>query len=183
MVARIRDGDEEAFSAFFESTRAHTYSMVYFLIGNERDVEDISSEVYIALFRSLSSYSLDKPFLPWFNGLIIRQSRSWKRRIWRSFRLMDKVKSLGSPQQSLIDTGIDAIGNSEEVLPHVNRLSRNLREVIVLRYYQDYSLETIAEVLSIPIGTVKSRNHAALKKLRYCLEDRGEEKEVSTYVH
>lgn len=183
LLIRIQEGMRGLSKPSLRTTRAHTYSMIYFLVGSERDVDDILSEVYIALFRSLDSYNVERPFLPWFNGLIIRQARGWKRRLWRSFRILERMKSVQPTDYSFIDSGLDEVSYREEILPHVNGLSHQLREVIVLRYFQDYSLETIAEILNIPVGTVKSRNHAALKKLRVRLEGKSGEKEMSSYVH
>lgn len=182
-VVRMCEGDETAFQALFEATRAHTYSMIYYLVGSEKEAEDVMSEVYIALFRSLPQYDTGRPFLPWFNGLIIRQVRSQKRKIWRSFRLLEKAKTAGHRGEGAVDPELEAIDHKDEILPYVKELSHKLQEVIVLRYYQDYSLETIAEVLDLPIGTVKSRHHAALKKLRLHMGALANERGVSMYVH
>ncbi|MFD0590374.1 sigma-70 family RNA polymerase sigma factor [Paenibacillus sp. GCM10027627] len=182
-AALMIKGDEEAFQLFFEETKSHAYSMIYYLIGHERDVDDIMSEVYIALLRSLGSYDQGRPIIPWFNGLIIRQVRSWRRGIWRSFRVLNRAKKVyGREKGGAVDAAIEAVGNREEVLPFVNRLSHKLREVIVLKYYQDCSLESIADVLNIPVGTVKSRHSLALKQLRSFMET-SEREGVSTYVH
>lgn len=182
-AVQMREGDEAAFQSFFEATRAHTYSMIYYLVGNEKEAEDVMSEVYIALFRSLNQYDSERPFLPWYNGLIIRQVRNQKRKVWRSFRLLEKAKTVQSREQAAVDAELEAINQKDEILPYVNGLSHKLQEIIVLRYYQDYSLETIAEVLDLPVGTVKSRHHAALKKLRSRMESLDSEKGVSMYVH
>ncbi|MFF2890354.1 sigma-70 family RNA polymerase sigma factor [Paenibacillus sp. NPDC057967] len=182
-VVRMCEGDEAAFQTLFEATRAHTYSMIYYLVGSEKEAEDVMSEVYIALFRSLPQYDSSRPFLPWFNGLIIRQVRSQKRKTWRSFRLLEKAKTVGHGGEGAIDPELEAIDHKDEILPYVKGLSHKLQEVIVLRYYQDYSLETIAEVLDLPLGTVKSRHHAALKKLRLRMGELADERGVSMYVH
>lgn len=182
-LSRMMERDEEAFHSLYEATRDHTYRMAYCLVGEERDAEDVMSEAYMALFRSLPTYDFGKPFLPWFNGLIIRQARNWKRRAWRRFRLLEKARMVWTPDATGDDTAIATIGQQDELLPFVNGLAHKFREVIVLRYYQDYSLETIAEVLDIPLGTVKSRHHAALKKLRARFEACSGERGVSRYVH
>ncbi|RJE86135.1 sigma-70 family RNA polymerase sigma factor [Paenibacillus sp. 1011MAR3C5] len=182
-AVRMCEGDEAAFQSLFEATRAHTYSMIYYLVGSEKEAEDVMSEVYIALFRSLPLYDIGRPFLPWFNGLIIRQVRNQKRKVWRNFRLLEKAKAVGHREQGAVDAELEAINQKDEVLPYVKGLSHKLQEVIVLRYYQDYSLETIAEVLDLPLGTVKSRHHAALKKLRLRMGELADERGVSMYVH
>ncbi|WP_018757705.1 sigma-70 family RNA polymerase sigma factor [Paenibacillus terrigena] len=183
-LIRMSQGDEEALQVVFEATRAHTYRMVYFLAANKQDTDDMVSEVYLELIRCMSNYNREQPFMPWFNGLIVRQVRNWKRRIRRSLRLMERVKISDQLAVSPYKADpLDVVHDGLELLPVVNHLSHKLREVIVLRYYQDYTLEAIAQLLNIPLGTVKSRHRLALAKLRkhvsHTIEERGE----STYVH
>ncbi|OPA79220.1 RNA polymerase [Paenibacillus selenitireducens] len=183
-LIRMSQGEEEALHVVFEATRAHTYRMVYFLAANKQDTDDIVSEVYMELIRCMSKYNQEQPFMPWFNGIIVRQVRNWKRRIWRSLRLMERVKSaeqlVASPY---MEDPFDGIHGGQELLPLVNHLSQKLREVIVLRYYQDYTLEAIAQLLNIPLGTVKSRHRLALEKLRHHVSHTMKERGESTYVH
>jgi RNA polymerase sigma-70 factor, ECF subfamily len=58
-----------------------------------------------------------------------------------------------------------------------------LKEVVVLRYYQDLTLEEIAHLVKVPIGTVKSRHHHALKRLRQMYSQREQRKERDDYVY
>ena len=69
-----------------------------------------------------------------------------------------------------------------EMLAHVDRLSLKLREVIVLRYYQDCSYEEIAASLNIPVGTAKSRHHLAIQRLREIIDDIHLDREGSVRV-
>ncbi|GIO28913.1 hypothetical protein J2TS6_00540 [Paenibacillus albilobatus] len=66
-----------------------------------------------------------------------------------------------------------------ELFSLVRQLSYKLRVVVILRYFHDYALEEIADILQIPVGTVKSRHHLALKELRKRFEMTGGD----AYVH
>ncbi|GGD52612.1 hypothetical protein GCM10010911_07720 [Paenibacillus nasutitermitis] len=66
-----------------------------------------------------------------------------------------------------------------ELISHVRQLSYKLRVVVILRYFHDYALEEIADMLQIPVGTVKSRHHLALKELRKRFDMTGGD----VYVH
>jgi len=78
---------------------------------------------------------------------------------------------------------LGAISDELEVIPAVEKLSFKLKEIVVLRYYQNCPLEEIAAILQIPIGTVKSRHHLAMKKLREHFEQRINREEASFHVH
>ncbi|MBN3524173.1 sigma-70 family RNA polymerase sigma factor [Paenibacillus apiarius] len=183
-LIRMSQGDAEAFQYVYRSTRDHAYRLIYFLAPYKQDAGDIMSEVYLELFRSLSKYDAEQPFQAWFNGLIVRQVRSWKRSAWRRFRLLERVATgFDAPRHNDMEEHVLALSDQLEVMPAVEKLSQKLKEVIVLRYYQDCSMEDIAVILQIPAGTVKSRHHLALKRLRHLLEVRNAGKESSTYVN
>lgn len=184
-LIRMGQGEEEAFHQVYELTRDYAYRLIYFLAPSKVDVPDIMSEVYLELYRCRKQYRQEQLFTPWFNGLIVRQVRSWKRSLWRRFRLVERAKGIAQPVSS--DTAMEehasALSDRLEVLPAVEQLPFKLKEVIVLRYYQDCSLDDIATQLDIPVGTVKSRHHTALKQLRRYLNQRQAGEELAAYVH
>lgn len=183
-LIRMRQGEEEAFQEVYRATRAYVYNLIYFLAPHKQDVDDIMSEVYVELIRSLDKYDPEQSFTSWFNGLIVRQVRNWNRSIWRRFRLLERVKEKGyeAPVAGLEDK-LGAISDQLELIPVVEKLSQKLKEIVVLRYYQNCSLEEIAAMLHIPLGTVKSRHHLAMKKLREHFEHRTSRGEAIFHVH
>jgi RNA polymerase sigma-70 factor (ECF subfamily) len=166
-IRRMGHGDKEAFRMIYEQSKGHVYQTVSFLVSSPNDVGDVVNEVYLELFRSLGSYRMDRPFKAWLNGLIVRQTRSWNRKIWRRFRLLNRSKLLETvehapnAEQILLQNE-----HGSELIALVQQLSYKHSVVIVLRYFQECSFEEMADILDIPVGTVKSRHHAALEKLR-----------------
>lgn len=184
LLIRMSKGDEEAFRMVYEATRDHAYRLVYYLSPSKDDIGDIMSEVYIELLRSADNYRPERPFEVWFNGLIVRQVRNWKRKSWRLHRIVEKLKTL--PDTSFdrkAEARLTAIGDQMDLMPALQTLPQKAKEIIVLRYYQDCSLEEIAALLDVPIGTVKSRHHHALKKLRRSFEEINGGKERKGYVY
>jgi len=183
-LIRMSQGDEQAFQTVYDLTRDQAYGLIYYLAPNKHDVPDIMSEVYIELFKSLDKYQLEQKFSSWFNGLIIRQVRNWKRKSWRRIRIMERLKGMSfQPPHMLMEDRASLLSDRLELLPMLEDLPLKLREVIVLRYYEDCSLEEIAYLLKIPIGTVKSRHHHALKRLRSMYSQRDHRKEQDGYVY
>lgn len=183
-LQNMQDGEEQAFRYVYDQTKDHVYRMVRCLSNRESDVCDIVNEVYLALVRSLPRYDRGKPFDSWLNGLIIRQTRSWNRKLWRAFRITAKEQQLMSPEEGeSADRHAAANERSRELAELLGGLSFKLRTVVVLRYYRDLTFAEIAETLDIPIGTVKSRHDAAMKKLRVSLTVRYEGKEDLSNVY
>ncbi len=165
-VQRLMAGDQAAFEAVYEHTCEDVFRTVTFLIGNTHDVHDIVNEVYIEMWKSLPSYDPSRSFRFWLHGLIVRQVSNWRRKRWRRFRLLDRSRLLEKAEPAKADEAILREESQEEQMAAINKLSYKLRVVIILRYYHDYSLDEIASLLGIPVGTVKSRHHLALKQLR-----------------
>jgi len=160
-------GDSEAYRRVYEATKDDVYRLLLFLLNDREDAGDVLGEVYLNLPRSLPGYRTDQPFRKWLNGMAARQASNWKRRLWRKGRLFEKAKRLAP--ESVASPSEDRLLEKElssEILTLVNRLPYKLREVVVLRHYRECTLEEIAETLGIPLGTVKSRHHSALAKLR-----------------
>lgn len=183
-LIRMSQGDEQAFQVVYEATRDHAYRLISYLAPSKQDAPDIMSEVYLELFRSLKNYDVEQNFNSWFNGLIVRQVRNWKRKEWRLFRIAEKLKLTTSKSSDpAAELQLLVLNDQLELLPILQTLSLKFREVIVLRYYQDCSLEEISELLKIPLGTVKSRHHHALKQLRRQFDGQGLRKEGDGFVY
>ena len=75
----------------------------------------------------------------------------------------------------MYDLALDNIENYVFIMKYINKLSPKLKEVIQLHYFLDYSYETIAQIIGVPVGTVKSRSSKALKKMRSWLGGNADE--------
>ncbi len=183
-LSKMKQGDRDAFKHVYEHIRDDVYRTVSFLINNRQDVHDVVSEVYIELFKSLPNYDRRQPFRSWLNGLIIRQAHNWNRKIWRKLRLFERSTLLAEePPDAGTENELLQNERREEVGALLQKLSYKQREVLVLRYYHEYSFEEIADLLSIPVGTVKSRHRLGLEKLRKHAERITENKEAVFHVH
>jgi RNA polymerase sigma-70 factor (ECF subfamily) len=167
-IRRMSNGDSEAFQTLYELSIHHVFSTVSFLVNQKQDVCDVVNEVYMELFKSLPSYNFQKTFRSWLNGLIIRQTSNWNRKNWRRTRLNERSKLSETGHIPEPDSKKIFLMNEQcdELFALVQKLSYKHRVVIELRYYQECSFEEISEIIGIPVGTVKSRHHFALEKLR-----------------
>ncbi|MFC3886548.1 sigma-70 family RNA polymerase sigma factor [Bacillus songklensis] len=163
-ISRAINGDKDAFEMIYLHTRDDVYRTVSFLLSNRDDVHDVVNEIYIGLWKSLAQYDQTRPFRSWLHGLIIRQVQDWRRKIWRRWRLSNRHKEMGLEEKDSA-AQLD-METRDELITAIHHLPYKLRVVIILRYFHEYSVEETASLLNIPVGTVKSRHHLAVKELR-----------------
>ncbi|WP_342719192.1 sigma-70 family RNA polymerase sigma factor [Bacillus paramycoides] len=166
LIQLTLSGNKEAYSKLYDKTIQGVYKTAHFLIEDKMDVDDVVQEIYIQLYESLRKYDSEKPFRPWLIGLAIKQIHSYRRQRWMRIRIIKKAEEQRKPVQ--IDFSNDVVSkiSNKKLIELIHKLPYKLKQVIILRYLHDYSQEEVAQILHIPIGTVKSRIHAALKKLR-----------------
>ncbi|HDR3492948.1 sigma-70 family RNA polymerase sigma factor [Bacillus wiedmannii] len=166
LIRLTLSGNKEAYSKLYDKTIQEVYKTAHFLIEDKMDVDDVVQEIYIQLYESLRKYDSEKPFRPWLIGLTIKQIHSYRRKRWMRLRIVKKAEEQRKPVQ--IDFSNDVVSkiSNKKLIELIHKLPYKLKQVIILRYLHDYSQEEVAQILHIPIGTVKSRIHAALKKLR-----------------
>ena len=176
-VAIARSVDEPA--AFAEVFERH-FSLVYRFLSlraGEQSAADLASETFVIAFRRRADYDLSRPDArPWLLGIAAnlarRQCRSERRRRETLLRL-GRERPLESQDDAL--ARLDAGANSESVRAAVAELAPDERDLLLLFACVGLSYEEIAEALSLPIGTVRSRIHRLRHKLRERLAAAGQE--------
>ncbi|MBY0014387.1 sigma-70 family RNA polymerase sigma factor [Paenibacillus typhae] len=166
LIERTLAGSAQAYGELYEATIRDVYRTVRFLVSEQVNAEDIVQEIYMELHRSLGRYDHSREFRPWLMGLVMRQILAYRRRGWRHFRLIRRAEQAAERMEhDFAGEVVDRLTN-HALLSAVNQLPFKLKQVVILHYLQEYSQEEIAAILEIPLGTVKSRIHAALQKLR-----------------
>lgn len=140
---------------------------ILFLQGFCEEVDDAVQEVFIKVYKA--ELPSEQVFLAWLYRVILNTGRDHGRRRKTRYGLMDKL------QQIAPEATVDApSGPADPALRNaLATLPDELRECVALRYFADLPLDDIATAQGIPVGTVKSRLHAAVKKLRLALHESG----------
>jgi RNA polymerase sigma-70 factor, ECF subfamily len=173
LIVAVMAGDQVALAALV--TRHHTLLLgyLYRLVGGDRQLaEDLVQETLLHVLRQ-RTYQATRPFKPWLYTIATNLARDHfksaaARQGWRS----------GDEEQALLQLHDSAAGPEEsalaaeqggEVRAALAQLSEEYRLVLLLRFYQGFSLQEIAETLHIPLGTVKSRLSVGVHRLRAML--------------
>ncbi len=148
------------------------FRAAYLIVRDEDDAADVAQDAFVRAYRSLGTYDAGRPFRPWLlrivTNLALNSARSSKRRDAATERLSRDSDTGGEP---LPDAAIEAAEQSERVWAAVADLPGDDQRLIYLRYFLESSEAEAAESIGRPVGTVKSRLHRALKRLRRVIED------------
>ncbi len=163
-MEKWQTGDIAAFEDFFREYERAVFNNAYLITGNREDAEDILQEVFTSVWKSRHTYDPAKGKLStWLHRITVNESLR-KRRKNPPMIPLDEVQlpeAGGGRDEKLL-----AHFENEDMMRALNTLDGRLRAVLVLRYFNDLSYEEIAQVVGIPLGTVKSRINHGLKALR-----------------
>lgn len=168
LMQEVARGSETAFATI---VRSHQLSLVNFFarMGANSDCEDLVQETFVRLFRYRQQYRPAARFTTFLYHLARNVWADRGRKILRFERLTseyaNEVRAAGHAVTP-------HTGESVDVEAALERLSPKLREVIVLNIYQGLRYQEVADVLEIPLGTVKSRINLALAALKQILHER-----------
>ncbi len=173
IISRVLDGDANAFEALVIENQRQVYSLALKMTGNEEDAYDISQDAFVKAYRSLSKFRGDSKFSVWLyrltSNLCLDFLRSRKRRSAVSTSYTndeDEQQELEIPDGRFSpETVLEKNELRRSVNAALELLPEDYRQIIVLREINGLSYDEIAEVLSLELGTVKSRIFRARKKL------------------
>lgn len=173
---RASDGNDSAFEYLVKKHERLVFTAVYGIVGNPDDAMDVSQEVFLKVYKSLSSFKGDSEFSTWLYRIakncaldFVRQKKTSPISIDTSgeesegFDIPDE-STKSNPEKSVLSKE-----RRQMLHKALGLLSDEHREIIILRDMNDYSYEEIAERLEIEPGTVKSRLFRAREALRKIL--------------
>jgi len=164
LIGRARQGDREAFTLLVEPRALRLLRTARAILGNEADAYDAAQEALIAAWVQLPALRDLARFDAWLNRALVNKCRDAQRRRGR-VREID----LSGTDLDVAD-GASARAEQTAILAAFDRLSVDQRHILVLHYLHDLPLVQIADQLSIPVGTAKSRLWAARRALERALE-------------
>ena len=167
LIRRSQAGDNKAFTELFHQYKNLVYKTAYLMLGNAADAEDVLQEVFVQVYRSLSTFQPAKgAFTTWLHRITVNHCLNRRRKHRLPILALDEA-----PPTSLAIRSPEArLAEDDAIQQALGRLSEKQRAVVILRYYWDLSYAEIAQILDIPVGTVKSRLNLALRSLRQELE-------------
>ena len=183
LVRRCVSGDAAAWQEIVQRYHRRIYNICYRFAGSADDAQDLTQEVFIKMYRTLSSYDVERgAFMTWIttitrNLLVDHFRKSKQDRITDSLDatpsehedsmpLVEQIQDKSLPP----DSRVQSRETGETVHRALQKLSPDLREAVILRDLQDLDYREIATVLKVPEGTVKSRINRGRAELARLLQ-------------
>jgi RNA polymerase sigma-70 factor, ECF subfamily len=179
MLLRFRNGEEHFFGMIVRRYQRELYGYLRRYLQDAEQAEDVFQATFLQLFLKADQYESGRPFRPWLYRIAIHQAIDAMRRSGRRQLVsLDQTTTDGTDteERSLLDLlesrEADPLEESQSeerrqrVRAWVDTLPDFLRQVVILAYYQGLRYREIADILEVPVGTIKSRLHTALIRLQ-----------------
>lgn len=170
LMARLQAGDERALEQLMLRHQGALYGFLSRRVGSAAD--DVFQETWIRVVRARERFDTERRFAAWLYQIANNLCRDRYRRIDAMRRAVDSYRTEDETLREAPQP--PSVGEGDTMRERVLALPDRLREVLVLRYYEDLGEEEMARLLGVPRGTIKSRLHAAVKALREGLANESE---------
>lgn len=168
--------DREAYGELMRRWERKIFALCFGMLGREDDAKDAAQEAFIAAYRNLKNFRGDAKVSSWLHRIAVNQCLTIKRR--QKTRGEEYLSNDDdSESRTFIASALDSpknIAEQDERLRIVRRavgaLPTELRQIIVMKEFEEMTFQEISDTLDVPLSTVKSRLYTALKQLRMKLE-------------
>jgi RNA polymerase sigma-70 factor (ECF subfamily) len=167
LIDRLRQDDLDALGVLFERYRDRVFRTALVIVRDPAVAEDILQDCFLKVYANAQRIDTERPLAPWLYRVTVNLSYTWlSRGKNRRTSLEAVVDMLISPMKQAPDRVTEQTELRRNVRKAINDLSIDQRVVVVLYYLNALNLQDIAEILDLPIGTVKSRLFYARENLR-----------------
>ncbi|QAT40975.1 RNA polymerase sigma factor [Clostridium sp. JN-9] len=155
----IKEGNIQVLLVWIDINKQKFYRMSWAYLKNNTDVEDAFHNTIIKVFENINKLKNEQAFEGWFISILLNECRKI---------LRDKRRVQPSQYIEFGNTvcGLEDSAESLDLMDGLNNIHEEYRELIILKYYSGYSQKEIAEILNMPLGTVKTKIYRGLKMLR-----------------
>jgi RNA polymerase sigma-70 factor (ECF subfamily) len=174
LLALYGRGEEAAFREIVTRYKNGLYAFLRNFLNRQDLIDDVFQETFIQLYNSRDSFDTNRPLRPWLFTIAANKAKDALRKQQRTAAA--HIGAIADSQEMSFDEVLDTL-TSDETMPYdeleegevssqvrrvIANMPENLREILILAYFNKFSYKQMADILSIPIGTVKSRLHTAV---------------------
>jgi RNA polymerase sigma-70 factor (ECF subfamily) len=176
IVQRALTGDAEAFGEIVRRWERRIFALAYGILGREEDARDATQETFLAAFRNLRGFRGDAKVSSWLHRIAVNQciTRQRRAKVRGESALDDEVGEFATPVSYSPSSVVEGRQETLAVRRAINSLPMELRQVVIMKEFEELTFREIADALDVPLSTVKSRLYTALKQLQMRLQRFGE---------
>jgi len=176
IVERALTGDAEAFGELVRRWERRIFALTYGMLGREEDARDATQETFLAAFRNLRGFRGEAKVSSWLHRIAVNQciTRQRRAKVRSESALEDEQDhDAGSFATPVSESPVRVVEGRQETLAvrrAINSLPIELRQIVVMKEFEELTFREIADALDLPLSTVKSRLYTALKQLQMRLQ-------------
>ncbi len=176
IVERALAGDADAFGEIVRRWERRIFALAYGMLGREEEAHDATQETFISAFRNLRGFRGEAKVSSWLHRIAINQciTRQRRAKVRGETAIGDETDGsfelLVAPAHQSPARAAESRQRTEIVRRAVNTLPTELRQIVVMKEFEELTFQEIAEVLDLPLSTVKSRLYTALRQLQMRLQ-------------
>jgi len=173
LIRKAQRGETEAFQELVRKHDRKVLGLAYRMLGNQQDAEDVYQEVFMQVYNNIRKFRFQSAFETWLYRIVVNTAINYRRK--RNRHLNRSVDILLSEDNASWDPADhkplpDRLILNREIREQIDRGLENLtliqRTIFVLRFYQDFKIKDIAEIVSSSEGTVKNTLFRSIQKMR-----------------
>ncbi len=174
LVTASKRGDQDAFSQLVQRYQRRIFNLVYRMLQQYEEASEITQETFLAAWQGLPSFRGDARFATWLYRIAYNcalkqlETRKRDRALQAALQAEQALESEDTYKSA--DAQIDEHERQAFVQEHLSRLPAKYRAVLILRHLQDMTYEEMAEILTMPVGTIKTHLFRARNLLRERLQ-------------
>jgi RNA polymerase sigma-70 factor, ECF subfamily len=169
LVQQLQQGSLEALGDLYDRYQRMVYRTALVITGDPDQASDLLQDVFLRLHRFAGHVDPGRPLEPWLYRMTVNLSYTWIKRNRRWYQPLEDLAEWLSGVWASPQDYVEAHDDWDQVQQAVLRLPFAQRVVVVLYYLNDLPLQQIAEILDLPLGTIKSRLHYGRLALRSSL--------------
>ncbi|MCK5147207.1 sigma-70 family RNA polymerase sigma factor [bacterium] len=181
LIIKVQNGDLRAFDVLVSKYDQRIMALLIQMLGNQDDARDVYQDVFIRVWKSIGKFRFNSSFYTWLYRIAVNTALSFrKRRTHRHHYSLDELKDnrehaqwIPEDSNALPDRQLEGKEITENIEIIIHSLPLQQRVAFILRYYQEFRLKEIAEIMNCTEGTVKSyvfrATHQMRKKLKHTL--------------
>lgn len=171
LVREAKKGDKEALIELIMDKKQDYYKLAYVYMKNKEDALDAMEDMIVILYENIHKLKKDDAFYSWSKTILVNCCKNAFKKNNRVISLediRDKVQEDYDNSKASYNEEIEEKNQQIIIEEYMSKLNEKHQEVIKLRYFLDLDYKTIASILKIPSGTVKSRISIGLQRLKEC---------------
>ncbi len=171
-VTRAQQGEAAGWEVIVETHQAAVFRLAYLLLGDAADAEDAAQETFVRAYHALARFEAGRPLRPWLLRIAANLARNRRRALGRYLGALQRAFA-AEPEHArppLVEQLSAQQAEAQALWQAVRRLAPADQQVLYLRFFLELPEAEMAAALGVAPGTVKSRLHRSLKRLRAVIE-------------